>query len=217
MGIVVAIDGPAGAGKSTVSRMVAERLGFFLVDTGAIYRTAALVSARQDLHQEEALAAALVGLDLRFTEGSVFLGEEDVSLAIRTPQISQHASVVSVMPKVRAALLELQRKAARQHPKGAVVEGRDIGTVVFPDAEAKIFLTASVDERARRRKEELLQRGIDEPIEKVRAEIVERDDRDTNRPVAPLKPAPDAKIVDTTGRPVAAVVTEIVAHAMRGV
>lgn len=210
MGIVVAIDGPAGAGKSTVSRQVADQLGFLLVDTGAIYRSAALVALRRGLVSEAAIAGALQGLELRFEEARVLLAEEDVSGLIRTPEISKHASVVSQMPQVRAALLDLQRRAARLHPRGAVVEGRDIGTVVFPDAEAKIFLTASVDERARRRTEELAQRGHHSSLAEVRAEIEERDQRDSQRAVAPLKPAPDAAIVDTTGRPIEEVVREIV-------
>jgi cytidylate kinase len=190
---ILAIDGPAGAGKSTVSKAVAEHLGLTLVDTGAIYRSAALVADRQGLTGEPSIASAARGLELRFRAGRVFLGDEDVSALIRTPLVSARASVVSAMPAVRAAL----------------VEGRDIGTVVFPDADLKVFLTASIEERARRRKEELDRAGANLGLDEVIREIEARDRRDSERAVAPLRAAADAHLVDTTGRPVAEIVAQI--------
>jgi cytidylate kinase len=215
---IVAIDGPAGAGKSTVARRVAERLGFVLVDTGALYRTIALAASRRgvgfdDLESVGELAEALAregSVRLR-NEGGVARVElegEDVSGFIRTPEISQGASKVSAVPRVRAALLEMQRAAGRVG--GVVLEGRDIGSVVFPEAEVKIFLTASVDERARRRLAELVQAGASTDIEKVKGEVVERDRRDSTRPIAPLLKAEDATVVDSSTLDIEAVVATIV-------
>jgi cytidylate kinase len=196
---VIAIDGPAGAGKSTVARALANRLGFFLLDTGAIYRTLALSAARAgvDFGDGAALGRLADDLAIRFDEaGRVFLGDEDVSTAIRTPAMSQGASTVSAHPPVRQALLGLQRRLAARGR--CVVEGRDIGTVVLPWAPLKIFLTASPEVRARRRFDELTARGQSVDYASTLAELRERDDRDSNRAVAPLKQAEDAVLLDTS-------------------
>jgi CMP/dCMP kinase len=204
---VVAIDGPAGAGKSTVTRAVAERLGYLLVDTGALYRSVALAAARAGCSWDDAagvgaLAQAVVGREgirlERLANGDqrVLLDGEDVSIAIRAQTMGEGASKVSAIPEVRAALLELQRAAGRAG--GVVLEGRDIGTVVFPDAEAKFFLTASVEVRARRRRDELAERGELQELDAVRREVMERDHRDSTRPVSPLKQAADAMVVDSS-------------------
>jgi CMP/dCMP kinase len=196
---VIAIDGPAGAGKSTVARAVARRLGFFLLDTGAIYRTLALLASRQGIafSAGDKLGTLAATLAIRFTDDDrVFLGAEDVSDAIRTPEMSQGASTVSAHPPVRAALLELQRRLAARGK--CVVEGRDIGTVVLPWAPLKIFLTASPEVRAQRRWEELTARGQNVDLASTLAELRERDDRDMNRPTAPLRQADDAVLLDTS-------------------
>jgi cytidylate kinase len=216
---IVAIDGPAGAGKSTASRRVAARLGFALVDTGAIYRTVALAATRRgiDLDDDARLAALLPALEIRFAPPAagagqrVLLGDEDVSSEIRTPPMSLGASKVSGRPVVRAGLLELQRRLAlAPENAGAVLEGRDIGTVVFPDAEAKFFLTASPEERARRRHAELAARGDPQSYEEVLADQLRRDRDDSERAVAPLRPAADARVLDTSGVPLDAVVELLV-------
>jgi cytidylate kinase len=204
-GFIVAIDGPAGAGKSTIAKLTAERLGLVRVDTGAIYRAVAFAAEEQSLKNEDEIAACCETLPLSFEHGRVILGERDVSSAIRTEKISQRASQVSALPKVRAALLELQRRLGRESPTGAVLEGRDIGTVVFPDAEVKIFLTATPEERAGRRVRELPGADYDE----VLASIIERDQRDSQRAIAPLKPAPDAVLLDSTKMTIDRVVEEI--------
>jgi cytidylate kinase len=208
---IVAIDGPAGAGKSTASRAVAARLGFAMVDTGAIYRTVALAATRAGiaLDDDARLTQLLPTIEIRFapataTDGGqrVLLGLEDVSQEIRTPPMSLGASKVSARPVVRAGLLELQRRLALAPGNaGAVLEGRDIGTVVFPDADAKFFLTASPDERARRRHAELRARGDPSTFEEVLADQLRRDRDDSERAVSPLRPAPDAIVVDTGGVP----------------
>ncbi len=219
---IVAVDGPAGAGKSSASRLLAARLGFAMVDTGAIYRTVALAAHRAGIGYQDdaALAVLLPGLRIRFAppqrpDGAqrVLLGDEDVSSEIRTPPMSMGASAVSARPVVRAGLLDLQRRLAlAPENRGAVLEGRDIGTVVFPDAEAKFFLTASAEERARRRHAELRARGEDVALETVLAEQVQRDHDDSQRAVAPLRPAADAVQVDTTGVPLEAVVDRLAAE-----
>jgi len=199
----IAIDGPSGAGKSTLARALAERLGYLYVDTGAIYRTVGLAARRSgtDPHDAAAVAALLPGLKIELDYGEdglqrMYLDGEDVSTAIREPEISLYASAVSAIPAVRAFLMEQQRSLARTHC--VIMDGRDIGTVVLPDADLKIFLTASSEARAQRRWKELQEKGIDEPYEKVLAEIVERDRNDTTRAAAPLRQAEDAVVVDTT-------------------
>ncbi len=216
---IVSIDGPAGAGKSSAARMLAARLGFAMVDTGAIYRTVALAARRAGISYQDdaALEALLPGLRVRFAPPvrageaqRVLLGDEDVSAEIRTPPMSMGASAVSARPVVRAGLLELQRRLAlAPENRGAVLEGRDIGTVVFPDADAKFFLTASPEERARRRHAELRARGEEVALEDVLAEQLQRDRDDSQRAVAPLRPAPDAVQVDTTGVPLESVVERL--------
>lgn len=217
MSFILAIDGPAGAGKSTVARQVAERLGFALVDTGAIYRCVALKARALGIdHSEERrlgeLAASLrIAFLLAHGVNRVFLDGEDVTEAIRAPDVSRGASSVSSRPAVRDALLELQRRLAREAPAGAVLEGRDIGTVVFPAADAKVFLTASPETRARRRFSELAAKGVDTTYEAVLADQVARDHEDETRAVAPLKPASDAVLVDSSGLPADVVVGRICA------
>jgi cytidylate kinase len=217
---IVAIDGPAGAGKSTASRAVAARLGFAMVDTGAIYRTVALAATRAGvaLDDDARLGALLPGVAIRFappaapgTGQRVLLGDEDVSVLIRTPPMSLGASKVSARPVVRAGLLDLQRRLALAPGNaGAVLEGRDIGTVVFPDADAKFFLTASPEERARRRHAELQAKGDPSTFDEVLADQLRRDRDDSERAVAPLRPAADAVVVDTSGIPLDAVVDRLV-------
>jgi cytidylate kinase len=213
---IVAIDGPAGAGKSTASRQLAARIGFAMVDTGAIYRTVALAAVRRGiaLDDDARLGELLPTLAIRFAPSGVsgggqrvLLGEDDVSVEIRTPPMSLGASKVSARPVVRAGLLELQRRLAlAPENRGAVLEGRDIGTVVFPDADAKFFLVATAEERARRRHAELSAKGDPSSFEEVLADQLKRDRADSEREIAPLKPAGDAVVMDTSGTPLEAVV-----------
>jgi cytidylate kinase len=217
---IVAIDGPAGAGKSTVSRRAAAELGFAMVDTGAIYRAVALAATRAGiaLDDDARLAALLPGVEIRFAPpvaaaggARVLLGPDDVSQEIRTPAMSLGASKVSARPVVRAGLLDLQRRLAlAPGNRGAVLEGRDIGTVVFPDADAKFFLTATPEERARRRHAELQAKGDPSTLDEVLQDQLRRDRDDSERAVAPLRPAPDAVVVDTSGVPLDAVVDRLV-------
>jgi CMP/dCMP kinase len=209
---IVAIDGPAGAGKSTVSKVLARRLGFALVDTGAIYRCVALKARREGIAFDddgmlrELLGRVHVTFQVVGEDNHVFLDGEDVSGEIRTPENSMAASQVSSRPVVRAGLLSLQRRLALQAPKGAILEGRDTGTVVFPDADAKFFLEADPDTRARRRYEELFQKGVERPLEEVLADQIKRDQDDASRAVAPLKPADDAIRIDSSSMPLSEVV-----------
>jgi CMP/dCMP kinase len=220
--LIVAIDGPAGAGKSTAARLLAARLGYALLDTGAIYRTMALRARQRGIAWEDGhgVAALADGLELTFRlDGQVnrvIANGEDVTGSIRTPEISDGASRVSALPEVRAALLELQRRIGA--PGGVVVEGRDIGTVVFPDAEAKFFLTATADERARRRVAELRAGGRPAELAETKAEILARDERDSNRAAAPLRRVDDAVEIDSSAMGPDAVVTrmaEIVSDIVR--
>ncbi|MFK7990362.1 MAG: (d)CMP kinase [Sandaracinaceae bacterium] len=201
---VVAIDGPAGAGKSTAARRLAEALGYSLIDTGALYRAVALVAKERgvDWADGDALGALARSLDLRFgvpTAGQrppLLLDGVDRGGDIRSQDISMGASRVSAHPPVREALLGVQRRMGEGG--GVVLEGRDIGTVVFPNAEVKVFLTASPQARAERRCAELARRGEPADVARVAQEIAERDERDANRPVAPLRPAEDAILLDST-------------------
>ena len=212
--ITVAIDGPAGAGKSTVAKEVARALGYALVDTGAIYRAVALLASRQSVAWDDDVGlervAKHLAIDFQLVDGvnRVLVDGEDVTDAIRSQEISRGASLVSARPVVRAGLLELQRRLAGRG--GAVLEGRDIGTVVCPDAPVKFFLDASPEERARRRHEELVARGEQPNFEEVLRDMVERDRQDRQRTVAPLKAAPDAVHLDSTKLPVDEVISEIV-------
>ncbi len=199
---IVAIDGPAGAGKSTVARQLARRLGFTIIDTGAIYRSVALAALKAGIpwDDDQRLGKLLdEGLGLTFDGERVLLRGEDVTEAIRTPEITRGASVVSARPVVRQKLLQLQRDLGRSAPRGAVLEGRDIGTVVFPDAQVKFFLTASDAARARRRHAELADKGLQVPLDEVLTDQRRRDKDDTERSIAPLRAAPDAVVIDTTG------------------
>lgn len=201
--VSVAIDGPAGAGKSTIARSAAARLGYLYVDTGAIYRTVGLYAHRQgqDPHDEAAVSRLLSGLDIQMRVESdgvqhMYLNGEDVTGRIREPEISRYASAVSAHATVRSYLLEMQRELARIG--NVVMDGRDIGTVVLPDATVKIFLTADPKVRALRRWKELQERGKSDSYEQVLAEVVQRDYDDSHRAVAPLRQAEDAVLVDTS-------------------
>jgi cytidylate kinase len=213
---IVAIDGPAGAGKSTVARRVAEALGFVLLDTGALYRAVALAAKRGKVPVTDASRAGALAEDLarrnaiRLEPDKVTLDGEDVSREIRTPDIGMDASTVSAHPAVRKALLDMQRKAGEAG--GIVAEGRDIGTVVFPDAEYKLFLTASPEVRAQRRYEELVAKGQTVNAADTLAEVKRRDAQDEGRAVAPLKPAPDAVLVDSSSTPIDGVVQMMLAR-----
>ncbi len=199
----IAVDGPSGAGKSTLARMLAHALGFLYVDTGAIYRTVGLYALRHGVDPEDvgAVQSALsqITVDLGYGEDGfqhMYLNGEDVTEEIRSPEVSRCASAISGIPEVRTFLLQMQRSlAARQN---VIMDGRDIGTVVLPDADVKIFLTASSEARAGRRHAELVGRGEHYDLNTVLAELVERDRRDTTREAAPLRQAEDAILVDTT-------------------
>lgn len=200
--ISVAIDGPSGAGKSTLARRLAGELGYVYVDTGAMYRAIGLYGHRQgaDLHSEDAMKALLpqIQLSIAYQDGAqhIFLNGEDVSQAIRAEEIGMAASAVAALPAVRSFLLETQRGMART--QNVLMDGRDIGTVVLPDATVKIFLTASPEARAQRRMKELVEKGTPAEFETVLADIRQRDDQDTHRATAPLKQAEDAVLVDTS-------------------
>jgi len=214
--IVVAIDGPAGAGKSTVARRLASALGYQVLDTGAIYRAVALEARRRgvDWSDEAGCAAVAAGLDIRFQTDSdanrVYVGGREVTAAIRTPEISDGASLVSALPAVRGALLDLQRRLGEAG--GVIAEGRDVGTVVFPRAGAKFFLTASSEIRAKRRFDEMLQRDPDLDLGEVERDMQTRDERDSGRAVAPLTRAEDAIEVDSSVLAIDDVVDSMVAE-----
>ena len=200
--INIAIDGPAGAGKSTIARQLAAKLGYIYVDTGALYRAVGVNAMRNgaDTKNADRVVATLgsARVSLRFVEGEqrVFLGEEDVSLAIRTPEASMAASNVSAIPAVREFLFDLQRDIAKAN--NCIMDGRDIGTVVLPDAQVKVFLTASAEVRAKRRYDELLAKGMQADYAQVLEEMVQRDYQDSHRAIAPLKQADDAALLDTS-------------------
>ena len=211
---IITIDGPSGSGKGTIARRVASQLGWHLLDSGALYRLVGLVAGRQRLDpaNEAAHAHLAENLDVRFGmtdagEEQIWLEDAEVSTLIRSEQAGDGASRVAVMPGVRAGLLQRQRAFAR--PPGLVADGRDMGTVIFPSAGLKIFLTASPEERARRRYNQLKDKGLDANLAALSLEIAERDRRDASRAVAPLKPADDAVIVDSTSMTIDAVVARV--------
>ena len=201
--ISIAIDGPSGAGKSTIAKAVSQQLGFIYVDTGALYRSIGLYVLNQgkDTANRQEVSSLLpeIELKIRYLDGvqRVYLNGQDVSEEIRKPPVSMAASNVSAHPEVREFLLNLQRQFAEEY--NVVMDGRDIGTVVLPNADIKIFLTASSEERARRRYDELIQKGEQVQFDKIHKEIIERDYNDSHRAIAPLKQADDAILVDTTG------------------
>lgn len=201
--IAIALDGPAGAGKSSIAKRAAKALDYIYVDTGALYRTIGLAATRRDVvpqpSEEVDRLLSEINVELTFNdkgEQVVLLDGEDVSGLIRTPQASMMASKISAVPSVRAYLLDLQRNIAKTH--NVIMDGRDIGTVVLPDAQVKIFLTASPEARATRRYKELCEKGMDVKYEDILSDVIERDYNDTHRETAPLKPADGCVIVDTT-------------------
>ena len=207
---VIAIDGPVGSGKGTIARRVAQALGYHLLDSGALYRLTALSAAKQgvDLDDIDAVARVARKLNVRFDSNKdgyerIWLDDEEITLEVRRETTGEMASVVAVIPAVRKALLERQR-AFRQAP-GLVADGRDMGSLVFPSASVKIFLTASAEERAMRRHKQLKDKGIDVSLAALSRDIEDRDRRDSERSVAPLRPAEDARILDSSGQSIEAV------------
>jgi cytidylate kinase len=195
---IITIDGPTASGKGTVAQLVAEALHFHYLDSGALYRLTALSVVRSDiaLDDETAIVAVATTLPCRFTGEQIWLGQEDVSKAIRSEEISKAASKIAVLPRVRKALFQFQQDFLKE--PGLVTDGRDMGTVVFPHATLKIFLTASIPARAERRFKQLISKGFSANIEDLLQDLTERDERDKNRLTAPLKPAPGAYLLDTS-------------------
>ena len=212
--ISIAIDGPSGAGKSTISRAAAKLFGFIYVDTGAIYRTIGLAAKLRgiDVSDNETVISMLpeLRIELRYNDAGeqcMLLDGADVSRDIRLPEVSMLASKVSAIPEVREYLVDMQRKMAELHD--VVMDGRDIGTVILPNADLKIFLTAGAEDRARRRYEELLQKGVETTFESVLDDLIKRDEQDTMRAAAPLKAADDAVLLDTSGNTLEQSVSEV--------
>ncbi|HEX7034734.1 MAG TPA: (d)CMP kinase [Pseudomonadales bacterium] len=213
---VIAIDGPSGSGKGTIAALVAERLGWHLLDSGALYRVVALVALERgiDLDDAEALAAAARGLTLRFGDGGrIWVDGVERTEQIRTEAVSEASSRVAALQPVRDAILAVQR--AQRRPPGLVADGRDMGTVVFPDAPLKVFLDASAEERARRRYNQLKNKGLSVSLAALLAGIRERDERDRGRAIAPLRPAPDAILVDSTDMSIDEVLDRVLEAAER--
>lgn len=212
--ISIAIDGPSGAGKSTISRKAAEIFGFIYVDTGAIYRTIGLASKIRGVSLDDKAAVMemlpKLNIELKYNEAGeqhMYLDGKDVSRDIRLPEVSMLASKVSAIPEVRAFLVDMQRDMAKKYD--VIMDGRDIGTVILPDADLKIFLTADVNDRAQRRYEELRAKGMEKPFDEVLAEMKQRDDQDTLRAAAPLKAAEDAVMLDTSGNTLEQSIAEV--------
>ncbi len=219
MAFTVAIDGPAGAGKSVVARKTAMALGFTYIDTGAMYRTIALQALERGVSPDDSETVSCIAIESQIVlspldangDQRVCVQGRDVTQEIRAPQVSQMTSRISAIPQVRSVMVELQRSISRESLRGVVLEGRDIGTVVFPNAEVKIFLTASAEERAKRRYLELQKRGVEISLEAVLSEQAERDERDSQRAASPLKPAEDSRYLLTDGLTIVQVVEQIIA------
>lgn len=206
---IITIDGPTASGKGTVAQLVAHALQFHYLDSGALYRLTALLALRNKLNLDDEAAIAHVAghLPCRFVGEQIWLGKEEVSHLIRAEEVGNTASKIAAFPAVRTALLEMQKKFAE--PPGLVADGRDMGTVVFPDASLKVYLTASVEARAERRFKQLISKGFSANIIDLAKDLIARDDRDKNRSVAPLKPAQDAYILDTSGMTIEQAVAEV--------
>lgn len=214
--LIITVDGPSGVGKGTLCHALADKLGFDFLDSGAMYRLTALAAVKKNvaLDNEEALAELAAKLDVQFLpedgEIKVILDGENVGDQIRTNEAGQNASKVAVFPQVRSALLQRQRDFSS--PKGLIADGRDMGTVVFPDAQVKFFLDASAEERAKRRVKQLQEKGFNANFDEILAEIKERDCRDRNRAVAPLVPAKEALLLDSTNLSIDEVIAEALAY-----
>ena len=204
---VIAIDGPSASGKGTIAKRVAEALAFHYLESGALYRLVGLLALRHDLADEGAIAKAAEGMDVVFQGDEILLEDEEVSQHVRHEAVGNRASEVARMPAVRHALLTRQR--AFRQPPGLVADGRDMATVVFPDAALKIFLTARPEVRAERRYKQLIEKGISANLRALSRDLAERDARDANRPIAPLVPAPDSLVLDSSALSIEAVVERI--------
>ena len=205
---VIAIDGPSASGKGTIASRVAKKLGFHYLESGALYRVVALMALREGLADELALSVQAENMDVLFDDGEIWLGDEAVTEKVRSEPVGNRASEVATLPAVRQALLKRQR-AFRRAP-GLVADGRDMATVVFPDAELKIFLTADPEIRAQRRYNQLIEKGIDANLRALSRDLRERDERDAKRAVAPLIPAPDSQVLDSSALSIDEVVERIV-------
>jgi cytidylate kinase len=204
---VIAIDGPSASGKGTIAKRVAMALGFHYLESGALYRLVALLALRQGLKDEAAIASAAEAMDVVFVADEILLEDQDVSSQVRHETVGNHASDIARMPAVRAALLKRQR--AFREPPGLVADGRDMATIVFPDAALKIFLTASPEVRAQRRYKQLIEKGIAANLAALSRDLAERDQRDANRAVAPLKPARDSQVLDSSALSVEEVAEQV--------
>jgi CMP/dCMP kinase len=204
---VIAIDGPSASGKGTIAKRVAEALRLNYLESGALYRLVGLLALRHDLQDEAALARAAEHMDVMFQGDEIYLEDQEVSQHIRHEAVANRASEVARMPAVRQSLLT--RQQAFRQPPGLVADGRDMGTVVFPDAALKIFLTASPQVRAERRYKQLIEKGISANLRALSRDLAERDERDANRPIAPLIPAPDSQVLDSSALSIEAVVERI--------
>ena len=205
---VIAIDGPSASGKGTIARRVADELSFHYLESGALYRLIALVSLKDRMRAEKALAEVAERMAVDFVGEQIFLSNQDVTLDVRSEEVSRRASEVAKIPEVRKRLLKRQR--AFRRPPGLVADGRDMGTVVFPDATLKLFLTASPEVRAERRYKQLIDKGIPANLRSLSRDLAERDARDRNRTVAPLVPAPDSQVLDSSALSIDAVAELIV-------
>ena len=204
---VIAIDGPSASGKGTIAKRVAASLRFHYLESGALYRLVALLALRQGLKDEASVAVAAAGMDVYFQGDEIFLEDEEVSIHVRHEEVGNRASDVARMPAVRQALLGRQR--AFRRPPGLVADGRDMGTVVFPDAALKVFLTASAEIRAQRRYKQLIEKGIAANLSALSRDLAERDKRDATRAVAPLIPAPDSQVLDSSALSVEEVADQV--------